>query len=181
MTQSPELSTDFKKASDRFADGMAHICRLYGINPLLGRLYAALFVSAEPMSLTRLCEHIGAAKSTTSVVLRRLLSLRLVRRLPPHADRRDFYEVVPDLWAVLRDWNQTYFQPELAMWRRSSAELERALKASESSPAHEVLQARLTALDEVVRFTAEVLGGVPASGAPVSSAPAVTIAIEEES
>ena len=177
-------TSKFAGAVTRMEDGVAAICRLYGINPLLGRVYAVLFTSPEALSLGELCQRVGAAKSTTSVALRRLLSLRLVRRRSQRADRRDFYEVVSDLWAVLREWNQSYFQPEIAMWQRSSADLARAFDAPDAPPpaACQILRDRLTALDEIIALSVQILGGLPVgAGTPTDGdQPAVTIAIGED-
>ncbi len=179
-----EAAASFSGAVIRMEDGVAQICRLYGINPMLGRVYAVLFASPAPLSLGELCKCVGAAKSTTSVALRRLLSLRIVRRHAMRSDRRDFYEVVSDLWGVLRDWNQSYFQPEIAMWRRASADLASALDAPDA-PAPEgvrILRDRLSALDEIIDLTAQLLGGLPASlsDPAASTKQVVSIPIEED-
>jgi hypothetical protein len=78
----PVTETGFAQATEAFADGLARICRLYGVNPLLGRLYALLFVAPEPLSLDTIAQRAGTAKSTVSVALRRLLAARVVQRLP---------------------------------------------------------------------------------------------------
>ncbi|MBN1962637.1 MAG: MarR family transcriptional regulator [Deltaproteobacteria bacterium] len=173
----------FSQAAQRFEDSAGQICRLYGVNPLLGRLYAVLFVATEPLSLTQLCEKMGTAKSTTSVVLRRLLSLRLVRRLPPRSDRKDYYEVVADLWSVWREWNQHWFQPEIAMWKRCAAEIKESLQAEDAPAAKskEILNDRLSMLDEIAVLFNQFLGVFPENepGGRQQSA-TVTIAIEQE-
>jgi len=65
-----------------------------GVHPLAGRLFAILFLAPEPLALDELCERVGAAKSSVSVTLRRLLTVRVVERLPPRPDRRDFYRAM---------------------------------------------------------------------------------------
>jgi DNA-binding transcriptional regulator GbsR (MarR family) len=177
-------SDGFASAVARLEDGMAGVCRLYGINPMLGRVYAVLFASPQALSLGDLCERIGAAKSTTSVLLRRLLSLRIVRRKPLRSDRRDYYEVVSDLWAVLRDWNQNYFQPEMIMWQRSSAELAGALDATDApdGEGRRILSDRLDTLNDVISLMTSLLGALPGetSAAGVSTKKAVSIPIEQD-
>ena len=82
--------------------------RLYGVNPLCGRLFAILFLAPEPLSLDDLCARAEAAKSTVSVALRQLLSLRVVRRLPARSNRRDFFEAVTDPWEIFGDWARLF-------------------------------------------------------------------------
>ena len=145
----PPANPRFRDASRHFEEGLARICGLYGMNPLAGRLFGVLFVSAEPVSLEELCARVSAAKSTVSVALRTLLAARVVRRLPRKSDRRDWYEAVADPWEILADWNRLFFQPELEMWRDTGAMLGRSL-GSRDAPAGEaarVLRARPAALE----------------------------------
>jgi len=132
------------------ADGTARICRLYGVSPLLGRLYTTLFLSTEPMSLEELCGAVGAAKSSVSVALRKLEHARVARRLPPRNDRRDFYEAVTDPWSVLGEWTTRYFTPELDMFRETGAAIEKALGASDAPRGRDkaVLRERIVAFRE---------------------------------
>ncbi|MEZ4313635.1 MAG: hypothetical protein R3F14_36905 [Polyangiaceae bacterium] len=126
----------FHEAAEELASGMARICRLYGVAPIVGRLYAALFVATRPLSLDELCERVGAAKSTTSVALQKLVRAHVARRLPPRGDRRDYFEAVTDPWAVIADWNRLYFTPELEMFRETGHALEVSLDGRDA-PAKE--------------------------------------------
>lgn len=164
----------FQRASSSMSDGAARICRLYGLSPLLGRLYTALFLSTEPQSLEALCAAVGAAKSTVSVTLRKLEGAKLVRRLPPRSDRRDYYEIIGDPWAVLADWSKHYFTPELDMLRETSTGVLEALEAGDT-----VLRARL----DTWRDFAEVIAAALSSTArqqPVPKARRIAITLEGE-
>jgi DNA-binding transcriptional regulator GbsR (MarR family) len=173
----------FAKAADELQDGVARICRLYGVSPLLGRLWSVLFLAAEPLPLEALAERVGAAKSTVSVALRKLETMRLVRRAPPRGDRRDYYEVVGDPWAVLADWNRIYFEPELAMWRDAGATLDRALRDAKDAPRGDdrrALRERLEALREFVELVAAFLGQTTAARKPARPARTIAIDVEDE-
>ncbi|HEY4220667.1 MAG TPA: hypothetical protein VGO62_04975 [Myxococcota bacterium] len=98
-------------------DGFARMCALYGVNPLLGRLYALLMLSPEPASLEALAHDAGVARSSASVAMRRLVDACVVRRLPARSDRRDYYEAIVDTNELMRGWWQRYFEPELRIWR----------------------------------------------------------------
>lgn len=181
MPKTAAKERGFAKAQTDFEDGLARICRLYGVSPLLGRLWGALFLSPEPLALEILTERVGAAKSSVSVALRKLEALRVVRRVPPRGDRRDYYEVVADPWAVLADWNRIYFQPELAMWREGGAALDRALREAKDAPQgsdRRALRERLGALRDFIEVVAGLIGD--ASGARPAPKPARTIAIDVE-
>lgn len=167
----------FSAVSEQMADGMARICRLYGVTPLAGRLYAQLFLSTQPRGLEALCEAVGASKSSVSVALRKLESARVVRRLPPRRDRRDFYELVEDPWAVLADWSRLYFTPELEMLRETTSAVLGALDAPQADG--EPLRARLENWRGFGEAIARVLNDVTRQAAKV--APARRIAVELES
>jgi DNA-binding transcriptional regulator GbsR (MarR family) len=130
----PTRTQAYREAVAKFEEGVARICDLYGITPLTGRLYASLFLSPEPVSLEELADRVGAAKSTVSVALRKLLSARVVRRQPTRGDRRDYYEAVTDPWAALSDWIRLFFTPELEMWKETSSDLVAALASAKDAP-----------------------------------------------
>jgi DNA-binding transcriptional regulator GbsR (MarR family) len=157
----------FAEAAAGFEDGVARICRVYGVSPILGRLYAVLFLAPEPLGLDELCAKVAAAKSTASVALRQLLSLHLVERLPPRGDRRDFYRAVTDPWALLADWSRIYFQPELEMWRSTGAALEQALGKPDAPRGEErrALHERLLRMAAFVELFQELLGDLTQSRA----------------
>ena len=175
----PTRKPRFADASAGFEEGVARICRLYGVNPLCGRLFAHLFLASGPLSLDELCRRTGAAKSTVSVALRTLLSARVARRLAPGRDRRDFYEAVSDPWELLADWSRLYFGPELEMWRETSDALTEALRAAKDAPrgaANAELRARIGRM----RDFAEIFEGLMAQLVRTEHAPAAarTIRIE---
>ena len=172
----------FAAATATFEDGVARVCRLYGVNPLLGRLFAVLFVSTEPTSLDDLCRRVDAAKSTVSVALRRLESLRVVRRVPHRADRRDFYEAVTDPWVVLSDWSRMFLMPELEMWRETGVVVDRALGSAKDAPrgeANRELRARLARMREFADLFEQLLGDVERVRPSVGPARAIAIVVED--
>ncbi len=179
----PSQARAFERATNDFLDGLARISRLYGVSPLLGRLWGVLLLSPEPLALEALTERAEAAKSTVSVALRRLEALRLVRRVAPRGDRRDYYEVVSDPWAVLADWNRIYFEPELRMWRESGGALDRALREGADAPRGKDLRAlreRLGALESFVEVVAALIGEAESSHAAPKAARAIVIDVEDE-
>jgi len=172
----------FAGAAVGFEEGVARICRLYGVNPLCGRLFAILFLAHEPFSLDELCARAGAAKSTVSVALRQLLSMRVARRLPPRGDRRDFYEAVTDPWEILADWSRLYVAPEIEMWRETGHALEEALRSAKDAPsgrAKSELRARLARMRSFVDLFEVVIGQVGRARAP-EAARSIRIQLDDE-
>lgn len=113
---------------ERFSSGVARICGIYGLPPLLGRLYGVLLLSPEPLSLESLAQAVGAAKSTVSVSVRKLEQLKMVRHHWMKGDRRDYYEAVVDPLAILTDWLRLFVLPELRVGRELSDLMDGALR-----------------------------------------------------
>ncbi len=170
------VGADVEAMVERFMDGAARICRIYGVSPLLGRLYAVLFLSAAPLSLDELARRAGAAKSSVSVSLRQLVHVRVIRRVERHGDRRDYYEAVGNPWAVVAEWTRHFLQPELDLWTEISDDAVRTLERA--GPRDErALLARLHAWRELLDVVGVILNDVPRRAAR-GSARAVHIAIE---
>ena len=182
MKKSQRHQEGFAAATAAFEDGVARICRLYGVNPLLGRLYAILFLATEPLALDELCRRVGAAKSTVSVTLRRLLALRLVRRLPPHADRRDFYEAVTDPWTIVADWSRLFLTPEIEMWRQTGNGVERALGASDAprGAVREALRERVAGMTAFVELFETLLADLSRTRPAIRPARTIAITVERQ-
>lgn len=104
----------FAELRERFADRIARLAGLYGVNPLLGRLYAVLLLSPDPMSLDDVTEAAGSAKSTASVALRNLEKYRLVHRHWRKSDRRTFYEARTDFARMFEEWRELFLERDLA-------------------------------------------------------------------
>jgi DNA-binding transcriptional regulator GbsR (MarR family) len=173
----------FADAAAGFEEGVARICRLYGVNPLCGRLFAMLFVAPGPLSLDELCAKAGAAKSTLSVALRQLLSMRVVKRRPPGSDRRDYYEAVTDPWEILADWSRLYLQPEIEMWRETSAALDGALRSAKDAPRgrdNAELRARLASMRSFVDVFEALIGQVARAGREPATARTIRIKLDED-
>jgi len=118
---------------EQFASGCARAAGMYGLNPLMGRLYGVLFLSAEPLTLDALSEQVGAAKSTVSVAIRKLAGAHMVRRQWKKGDRRDYWEAVTDPAVLLAEWHRSFFEPEGRVWTEIAGVASRAL-ASEHLP-----------------------------------------------
>jgi len=72
MPQKPAIDAAAVQAN--FAEQIAQVCRIYGIPARYGQLYALLFLSPDPLSLSELAERSQSAKSTTSTAMRRVAS-----------------------------------------------------------------------------------------------------------
>ena len=118
----------FADVQDAYAELAGRATAVYGLSPLLGRLWGVLLLAPEPLGLDALAMAVGAAKSTVSVSMRQLEHYRLVERHWRKGDRRDYYTVRTDYLAILRDWYRLFGQHELAYMTDANATARRALE-----------------------------------------------------
>lgn len=146
-----------RRLEDGIVASFAQVCQIYGLPPTVGRLYALLFLSPTPLSLAELAEATAAAKSTTSVSLRRLERYRLVARLPRGSDRKDYYVPVTDIVEIVQDWMRLFVQPELGVADGMVADMDRDLELAAQrgefdEPGLGVMRERLASMRHAVKL-----------------------------
>ena len=105
----------FSAVQEAYAGLAGRATAVYGLSPLLGRLWGVLLLSPAPLGLDALAAAVGAAKSTVSVSMRQLERYRLVERHWRKGDRRDYYAPRTDYLAILRDWYRLFGQPRAGL------------------------------------------------------------------
>ncbi len=84
-----------KELIQRFGDGY----KAFGLSKLMGHIIALLLFSSNPLSLGEITEQLGRSKGPVSQIVRRLRDRNLIRKVwTPENNRKDFYEVDPDLF-----------------------------------------------------------------------------------
>src|SRR5262245_46971658 len=87
-----------------FVDGIGAAAATSGIiNQLQGRIYALLYLQAQPMPLEDIATHLEVSKSNISVSIRGLVEWHLIRRVPIAGSRKDHYEAATDFWQLMRE------------------------------------------------------------------------------
>lgn len=178
--------SEFNALQEEYADFVGRAAAVYGLNPLLGRLYGLLVLSPQPLTLDDLAERVGAAKSTISVAMRNLEKARVVRREWKRGDRRDFFVARTDVHAVLTEWNQYFFQHELRFMEQGNRTAREGIERSLAGPGwpteeeRSELLRRLERLDDLIRLATDLLNDLLQFGEsdPSRSQPARTIEIE---
>jgi len=73
-------NTGISPEQRRFVDDMAALLGPWGMQPAVASLYAFLLICDEPVTLDRIADTLGMAKSTASVAARSLEQFGLARR-----------------------------------------------------------------------------------------------------
>lgn len=84
-----------KELIQRFGDAY----KAFGLSKLMGHIIALLLFSPTPLSLDEITKQLGRSKGPVSQIVRRLRDRNLIRKVwTPENNRKDFYEIDPDLF-----------------------------------------------------------------------------------
>ncbi|MDA8219117.1 MAG: MarR family transcriptional regulator [Dehalococcoidales bacterium] len=115
-------------------DAIGRAFALYGVPIALGRVFALLFVADGPLSVTEAAARLELTKSTTSVNLRLLEHLRLVRQVWPARRRGKFYVAERDFKRIVAELLRTIVAAELALVIAALDDSERHLRRAQAGP-----------------------------------------------
>lgn len=96
----------------RFVESLTRIAEFWGYPRAMGALYAALYLSPEPLSLDELVPAVGVTKGAVSTNVRALEQLGMVRKQVRPGDRKDYYEADTDFWKIARTILERRQKPE---------------------------------------------------------------------
>ena len=88
---------DDEKLTTRFVDQVGEMASSLGMNRSVGQIYAALYMSPDPMSLDDLAELCDMSKGNVSLNIRELERWGAARRVWVRGDRKDYYEAERDV------------------------------------------------------------------------------------
>ena len=89
------------------------LCQILGVPRSTGQIYGLLFLSPKALALDEIAELLGISKASASTGTRQLLTWRAIRLVWVHGERRDHYEVEPDLGNLLRAGYTDFVKPRL--------------------------------------------------------------------
>jgi len=150
-----------EQARTLFAEGMGAACASSGVlSQLQGRIFGALFLAEEPLSLDEIAEALQISKSNVSINIRNLVEWHLVRRVTVRNSRRDHYEAASDFWRVMQEIMERRFRWNIRQVIAACDETSRTAKTGRG-PAKErqFVDERLAALRS---FCAAVDAGIEA-------------------
>lgn len=112
-------------------ESAGRLCQLLGLPRSTGQIYGLLYLSPKPLSLDDIVELLGISKASASTGTRQLGSLRAIRGVWIQGERRDYFEVDPDVSTLLRAGYNEFLKPRLKSshkrLERMSASLEEDL------------------------------------------------------
>lgn len=111
----------------RFIDAAGNTTHSFGLGKLIGRLFALLYLSAEPLCLNQIADKLRISKASASITVRQLASWCAVYRVKAAGDRRDFYEAELRFGVILRNGLLPGLQKKL---RSAGLQIDRTLSVA---------------------------------------------------
>ena len=152
------MDQNLRLAKERFVEALSSQSAFWGLGKITGQLYAALYLSENPLSLSELAESLGVTKGNVSVAIRSLENLGMVRRSIKPGDRRVFFKAENDFWLIGRRILERRQKPEFDM---SFQMLEQSLASAEQAvptPETEFTQKRLKEIRQFYRDLDQLTG-----------------------
>ncbi|NUM79551.1 HTH domain-containing protein [bacterium] len=122
-----------EKSVEHFTQRWGEVGSFWGINKVMGQLYALLFASDEPLTLDDMSEQLGISRGNVSMNIRALKEWGIIRKVRIKGDRKDYYELDEDMWRVIihfvRERKKRELEPVLDTIGRSSDLLRSSLSS----------------------------------------------------
>ncbi len=127
------MNRSLEKSIDHFTQSWGEIGFFWGINKVMGQLYAVLFSSDKPLTLDDMCRQLGISRGNASMNIRALWEWGVIRKVRVKGDRKDYYELDEDIWKIIthfvRERKKRELEPALETMKHSSALLKSSLKS----------------------------------------------------
>lgn len=96
-----ESGKTLSAVNDSMLEGLGQLADYFGYNRVMGKMYGALLLTPQPMSLDDLMDHLDVSKASVSMNMRMLENMGIVREVWVRGDRKKYYEAEADFWKVL--------------------------------------------------------------------------------
>lgn len=108
------------------SDAVGRLMEFWGFKRNMGRIWAVLYLSDEPLTANDLRERLQLSSGAVSMTLKELSRWGVVRKVWIQGARRDFFTAEGNLWKMV---SRVFRERELVEVQESIASLESALAA----------------------------------------------------
>jgi DNA-binding transcriptional regulator GbsR (MarR family) len=98
-----ESSVAWDRELTRFIEAGGNTTRSFGLGRLIGRLFALLYLSPEPLCLDQIAHKLRISKASASITVRQLAAWQAVHKVEDTESRRDFYEAELRFGVILKN------------------------------------------------------------------------------
>ncbi len=149
------MNKALQRSIEHFTQSWGEIGFFWGINKVMGQLYALLFSSDRPLTLDDMCRQLDISRGNASMNIRALKEWGVIRKVRIKGDRKDYYELDEDIWKIIihfvRERKKRELEPVLDTMRRCSDLIRQNQKAmnAEDKKQAAVFQKRLEGMIEI--------------------------------
>lgn len=137
------------------ADRVGEFIEYWGFKHVEGKIWAVIFLSAEPRDMTYLVERLGLSKALVSMAMSRLIEYDVVRAVHPDRLRYQAYEANPNVLDVI--FNVLRSRERVMLSRIQSAARELATLSESKFNEFGYSSSRVSFLAQMVRVAAGLL------------------------
>lgn len=112
------MSNTTQKIKQETVESFGHAYREFGYKQLMGRIVGLLLWAEKPLSLDDMARELNMSKGPISQMTQRLKDHLLIRQVWVPGDRKDYYELVPDVFGQAFRNQLQLVQKNLALARR---------------------------------------------------------------
>ncbi|MFQ5866259.1 MAG: GbsR/MarR family transcriptional regulator [bacterium] len=137
------MTSNLKQIRDMLIEDFGKGYANFGQPKLKGRIVGLMTFSNKPLTLDDICEALGVSKGPVSTIARQLEESGLLRKVWVKGDRKDYYQIVEDMFTVSSRINLKYIKQNLEIAQRNShllSKVEVILQGDELENCKAVLQ-----------------------------------------
>ena len=110
----------------KVADAIGGLMEFWGFKRTMGRMWAVLYLSPQPMTAQELGDRLTMSAGAVSMALAELTKWGVVKKSWRPGDRRDWFEPETSIWKMV---SRVYRERELVMVRAAIETFELAIRA----------------------------------------------------
>jgi HTH-type transcriptional regulator, glycine betaine synthesis regulator len=149
------------------ADAVGALMEFWGFKRVMGRLWATLYLSEDPLSAAELCERLEISTGAASMTVNELERWGVVLRSRRPGDRREYFEAETDIWKmvsrVLRERELAQVERALEVFERARDRLQRAIPPGEQARIARMVE-RIGKLVDLARVGRGLLSAIVQQG-----------------
>jgi len=140
-----------------FANLAGMLASRLNLSPIVGQIYALLYLSPEPVSLNEMVEKLKISKASASINIRYLESWGAVKKVWVNSSRKDYYEANPDIFGIVMDRLREGLKKRLSEVEGKFSSLNISIEGFGRREKDKFLMGRIENLKELYRFVKKLL------------------------
>ena len=142
------MNEELKQLRDMAVEDFGKAYDNWGLSKLKGRIVGLLLFNQKPLSLDNIANDLHVTKGSVSTVARQLEEGGLIKKVWIKGDRKDYYEIVPDVFSTSSEHNLKLLKDNLLIAQKYINFLSKML----DSASHEITQELGVYLDRITEM-----------------------------